>query len=203
MKNKDFRFFDYSNLPEMSDDLANTIVAEIGNELYKNEKQKALFKIKLIDLFGSKCAYCGAPLTILSSEQVDHFIPENEDNKNDPKNLVIACFSCNNAKRKNAFSYSLYPYNKDFSKRFKRDSFGFIVPTHSEDLEAFYMADKLHFSYLSKSIIYVFMLVDYLMAILEKKTTNHHDQLLKNLSKFKRKLEGCSKMLCLKEAIKR
>ena len=203
MKNKDFRFFDYSNLPEMSDALANTIVTEIGNELYKNEKQKALFKIKLIDLFGSKCAYCGAPLTILSSEQVDHFVPENEENQNDPKNLIVTCFSCNNAKRRNIFSHSLYPYDKAFSKRFKRDSFGFIVPTNSEDLDALYMAEKLHFSYLSKSIIYIFMLVDYLMAILEKKTSNQHYQLLKSLSTFKRKLEDCSKSMCLKEAIKR
>ena len=199
MKNRDFRLFDSSNLPDMNDEIACQFKKEIGDKLYENDNQKNLFKIKIIELFGSKCAYCGAQLNNVSAEQIDHYCPVNENNINDPKNLILTCFTCNNSKRKNSFPGYLHPYSKTFSYIFKRNEYGFIVPVDDKDKSAKLMAEKLKFSSISRSITYTSLLIDYLSSLLELSNKKENEQLLVALGSFSRKLNYYSNILCLKE----
>ena len=201
MKNRDFRLFDISKLPIMTDNLAKELVSTIGNRLYDDQKQKLTFKLKMIDRFGSKCAYCGAELDISSNEQIDHFYPIDESNRNSPNNLLLTCFLCNNAKRKNVFSKEAYPYSESYSRGFKRDKFGCIVPADSNNTALISLAEKLRFSSISRTVTYAYLLIDYLFDLLEKKSYDINNQLISSLAIFKTKLVECSKSLYLKEQI--
>lgn len=43
---------------------------------------------------GNHCYYCGSKENLTT----DHFIPRCRGGSNDPTNLVVACYSCNNIK---------------------------------------------------------------------------------------------------------
>ena len=58
----------------------------------------------LITRFHGRCVYCGAAVTNEpgkpkpSSATCDHFIPLSKGGPNTPRNKVLACFACNQAK---------------------------------------------------------------------------------------------------------
>lgn len=199
MKNRDFRFFEIDKLPIVDDVFAKAINDTIGTNIYTCETQKNMLKDYLISKFGPKCAYCGAILTNVSSNQIDHFNPRDSNNVNNPKNLAFSCFMCNNTKRKAIFSNDFYPYSLSYSQKFKRNEYGCIVPASGLDSGAALLATQLHFSSISRTITYVYLLVDCLTGILETNKNDSDALFICQLYKFKKKIEQISLHLCLNE----
>ena len=199
MKNRDFRLFEIDKLPIMDDARVKHIGDLIGKNIYTQESQKRKFKDYLVNEFGSKCAYCGAVLTNVTSNQIDHFNPKDSENIDNPKNLAFSCFMCNNSKRKAVFPFDFYPYSSSYSGKFKRNEYGYIVPLLESDLDAALLATQLHFSSISRTITYICLLVDYLTSILEIDKKKNNTLLICKLYKFKKKVEQISLHICLNE----
>lgn len=92
------------------------------------------YKIKFMQVYNCKCAYCGADISIMSKEnfEIDHFIYEKSERfskKSEAgaiENLVLACRSCNH--KKSSFDFPegeekyLYPDAQEIMKTFIRDN---------------------------------------------------------------------------------
>lgn len=97
------------------------------------------YKVKFMEAYNYKCAYCGASIKILpkSMFEIDHFIYEKAPVFNGSKaaagyieNLVLACHSCNHKKKSfiitDADRQYLYPDTEGIQKAFKRDDLYYI-----------------------------------------------------------------------------
>lgn len=91
------------------------------------------YKIKFMQAYNCKCAYCGADISIVPKEnfEIDHFIYEKAKRFSTKaeagtiENLVLACHSCNH--KKSSFEFPegeekyLYPDAQEIMKTFVRD----------------------------------------------------------------------------------
>lgn len=97
-------------------------------------KNNGPYKIKFMEAYNGKCAYCGASIEIIpkTTFEIDHFIYEKAPRFNGSKaaagyieNLVLACDSCNHNKSsfvvEDPDRADLYPDTAGICKSFIRD----------------------------------------------------------------------------------
>ena len=118
---------------------------------YISQRGKS-YRKEFIKAYQGKCAYCGVSTFVISSElfEVDHFRYEKGfPTKADAgfmDNLVLACHSCNHAKRDFVFSHDnenlLHPDNTEIKSVFCRDDDYYIQIqdeyAHNTEIEDFY-----------------------------------------------------------------
>lgn len=136
---------DYRNTkycPEIGniEERKNSLLAEIrqtqrGRDMHRYLSQKPykeIFLKKFCKAYNDKCAYCGVSLDILSTFEIDHFIPRtsckfdgSKAAAGDMKNLVLACRDCNRWKSNfdtSGAENDLHPDYEGITKSFVRDS---------------------------------------------------------------------------------
>ena len=119
------------------------------------------YKIKFMNIYNSKCAYCGISIDIIPKTffEIDHFIYQKSPQfatKKDAgfvENLVLACHYCNHRKRGFLISGevydSLYPDGEKIKETFGRDENFYIKVSEKGNpvVEQFYsqlgMGDEL------------------------------------------------------------
>jgi hypothetical protein len=107
---------------------------------YQSDYHK--YRDQLRSDFSCRCGYCDdVDYPRVESYEIDHFVPVTIDKnkETDYNNLVYACRSCNNAKRKkwptndsakfnNGKEGWIDPCDSEYSRQFERDSYGAITP---------------------------------------------------------------------------
>lgn len=195
----DYRNTQYCNTLENIKENKKELEKQILNKhprvtnFYKQIKpnNNSSYKRKFIEIYNNKCSYCGVLSDIVSIEnfEIDHFIckadTEDEINKNELSNLVLACKYCNRKKSnliiEDKYKEQLHPDNKDITKFFYRDNLYNIkiedTYKNNEFIKTFY--DKLNFIHFSRKL----------------------DYLLLNLIKFKEQIEDDKNMTKIKNSL--
>ena len=156
---KDYRLTIYCkkfrNIPENKAKLEDEIKKEKGEvDIYKIiQKKGTYYNRKFLEIYNSKCAYCGASNKILdytTNYEVDHLINkasfEIESDPNLISNLVSSCYFCNRGKSQYHIDIELAeilnPDNGNIAKVFERDSLYNIKITQeyeeNESIKQFY-----------------------------------------------------------------
>ena len=139
------------------------------NMYNKVHDRNNLFNKKFIEIYNSKCAYCGVSIEIISKKlfEVDHFVAESlysdKIEAGKLKNLILACYQCNRNKQdfviENKYIAQLCPDNGAIANIFYRNEKYYICIKNEfkkdDVINEFY--EKLQLDHQSRRLDYLLM----------------------------------------------